>query len=121
MEGPPQLDADQWVDSYGDALFRFALARVGETLHVHLREPDVLDRVCRIALDELPCDWAALYLLDEADGSYRQRLPANPDTPHSQLLQIARAEAQHREATRLKRRLVRGLHRGNLADGPEGD
>ena len=30
MESPPQLDADQWVDSYGDALFRFARARVGE-------------------------------------------------------------------------------------------
>jgi polyphosphate kinase len=57
----------------------------------------------------------------QADGSYRQRRPADPDTPHSQLLQIARAEAQHREATRLKRRLVRGLHRGNLADGTEGD
>lgn len=29
MVQPPKLDADAWVDRYGDALFRFALARVG--------------------------------------------------------------------------------------------
>ncbi len=28
MDRPPQLDADAWVDRYGDALFRFARARV---------------------------------------------------------------------------------------------
>jgi polyphosphate kinase len=55
----------------------------------------------------------------QADGSYRQRLPADPDTPHSQVLQIARAEAEHREATRLKRRRVRGLQEGNLPTSPE--
>lgn len=28
MDRPPHLDADAWVDRYGDALFRFARARV---------------------------------------------------------------------------------------------
>jgi polyphosphate kinase len=55
------------------------------------------------------------------DGSYQQRIPAEPDTPHSQSLQIARAEAEHREATRLKRRMVRGLQQGNLDGGPDAD
>ena len=35
------------------------------------------------------------------------------------MLQIRRAEEQHREATRLKRRLVRGLMEGNLPLDPE--
>ena len=30
MVEAPKLDADTWVDRYGDALFRFALARVGD-------------------------------------------------------------------------------------------
>jgi polyphosphate kinase len=57
----------------------------------------------------------------QPDGSYRQRVPADPDTPHSQSLLIVRAEAEHREATRLKRRLVRGLQHGNLDGGPDAD
>ena len=28
MESAPQVDADRWVDDYGDSLFHFALARV---------------------------------------------------------------------------------------------
>jgi len=28
LEGTPKLNSDAWVDSYGDTLFRFALARV---------------------------------------------------------------------------------------------
>lgn len=28
MQGSPQLNADKWVDDYGDSLFHFALARV---------------------------------------------------------------------------------------------
>ncbi len=56
-----------------------------------------------------------------ADGSYAQRVPDDPETVGSQTLQIERAEAQHREATRLKRRLVRGLQGGNLPLGPEFD
>jgi signal transduction histidine kinase len=46
------------------------VARVGETLQTHLQAPDLWDRVCRIALEELPCDWAALSLLDDAEGRY---------------------------------------------------
>lgn len=57
----------------------------------------------------------------QADGSYRQRRPVDPDTPHSQQRQIQRAEDQFREATRLKKRLVRGLLQGNLPLPPEVD
>jgi RNA polymerase sigma-70 factor (TIGR02943 family) len=30
MEGAPKINADMWVDEYGDSLFHFALARVKE-------------------------------------------------------------------------------------------
>lgn len=30
MDRPPQINADDWVDQYGDGLFHFALARVGD-------------------------------------------------------------------------------------------
>ena len=47
----------------------------------------------------------------QPDGSYVQRATKKKG---NQQKFIERAEAQHREATRLKRRPVRGLQEGNL-------
>ncbi len=54
----------------------------------------------------------------QCDGSYIQRAPAKPNEPDSQALQIRRAEDQHRQATRLKRRLVRSVQEGALPERP---
>ncbi|MCI0436358.1 MAG: polyphosphate kinase 1 [Gemmatimonadetes bacterium] len=53
----------------------------------------------------------------QADGSYVQRRPESArEGRHSQQAMIEWAERQHREATRLKRRTVQGVGRGNLDD-----
>jgi polyphosphate kinase len=45
----------------------------------------------------------------QSDGSYRRRAQASAEDLHSQTAQIRRAEEQHWQATRLKRRRVRGV------------
>jgi polyphosphate kinase len=51
----------------------------------------------------------------QSDGSYVQRFPADPDEEvDSQESFMAWAESEHHQATRLKRRQVRGLQEGNL-------
>lgn len=47
-----------------------ALARVGEILHTHLRDPDMLEQVNRLALDVLSCDWSGTYLWDVERSAY---------------------------------------------------
>ena len=50
-----------------------ALARMSETLHAHLRDPAMLERSNRLALELLDCDWSATYLWDAAQDAFRLR------------------------------------------------
>jgi len=55
-----------------------ALAHVGETLHAHLHDPEMLARLCALAKEQLACDWSAVYLRDAATGSFRLRALTGP-------------------------------------------
>jgi signal transduction histidine kinase len=48
-----------------------ALVRVGETLSAHLDQPDMLERVNRLTLETMRCDWSATYLWDQRRDAFR--------------------------------------------------
>jgi signal transduction histidine kinase len=56
-----------------EARITTALARMGETLHSHLRDPGMLEHANRLALELLTCDWSATFLWDEGPAVYRLR------------------------------------------------
>ena len=42
-----------------------AIMHVGESLHAHLQQPDLLDLLTRLAAELLGCDWSGVYLWDD--------------------------------------------------------
>ncbi len=80
-----------------DAFFRAALlteeaevaaafASVAETLNVHLNAPDMLERVNRVAVDALACDWSATFVWDETRAAFRYAAAVGiPDVPRAEI------------------------------------
>lgn len=97
-------DPEYYIGS-ADAMRRNLESRV-EILTPVVR-PELRDEL-RFVLDAQLNDERAAWDM-QPDGSYIQRTPSKPDELDSQALQIRRAEEQHRQATRLKRRLVRSV------------
>ena len=60
----------QTVFQREEAEIAAALLRIGETLHTHLRDPDMLEHVNRLAREVLPCDWSGTYLWDTEKSAY---------------------------------------------------
>ena len=73
-----------------------------------------LQQQLRFVLDTLFQDRRQAWEM-HADGSYTQRMPDQESEEEGSHHRFMRwAESEHRKATRLKRRLVRGLQEGNL-------
>ena len=50
-----------------------ALLRVAQELDASLDRPDMLERVNRLSVDVLRCDWSSTFLWDERSGAFRLR------------------------------------------------
>jgi signal transduction histidine kinase len=67
-----------------------ALANAGESLSNHLGEPNVLERVNRLVVDLLGCDFSSLFLFDERRGVYR--LGSNVGSSPEVIAELAQLE-----------------------------
>ncbi len=47
------------------------LMRVGETLDAHLGRPDMLERVNRLVVESLGCEWSSIFVYDEGHQAFR--------------------------------------------------
>jgi signal transduction histidine kinase len=54
-----------------DAEIATRLVRITETLTAHLAAPDLLERVCRAAVEALDADWSAAWVLDDEGRIYQ--------------------------------------------------
>jgi PAS domain S-box-containing protein len=93
-----------------------ALLHVGQALGAHLDAPDVLDRVNRLAVEVLGCDWSSTYMWDERRQSFRLR--ANIGSPPEVV-----AEVEQIEFTADTFPLVTAVRRGTLValDGADAE
>jgi signal transduction histidine kinase len=57
--------------SLEDAVITDALLRLGQTLHAHLDDPNMLDHVNALAVEQLACDWSSTYLWDDQREAFR--------------------------------------------------
>ncbi len=108
---------EEYYIGSADAMRRNLKSRV-EVL-TPVERPELREEL-RFIIDAQLADQRAGWLM-QPDGSYLQRQPESPDHVDSHTAQIHRAEEQHREATRLKRRMVRSVQEGALPVGPELD
>lgn len=109
-------DEEYYIGS-ADAMRRNLKSRV--EILTPVERPELREEL-RFILDVQLDDQRAAWLM-QPDGSYVQRQPDSPDQIDSHTAQIQRAEEQHRQATRLKRRQVRSVQEGALPVGPELD
>jgi PAS domain S-box-containing protein len=64
------LAADLYAAQSEEAAVAAALARIGRVLIAELDQPVLLDRLCRLTVEELGCDMSYTYLLDKERGVY---------------------------------------------------
>ncbi len=79
-----------------------ALLRAGETLNANLRDPDVLERVARLAVEEMGCDWGATLVREGEGGCFALAAQSGLDGEGSRVLSPIRV------GTGIEARLERG-------------
>ena len=88
------------------------LVRVGETLHVHLDQADLLERVNGLAVDALRCDWSATFAWDDERAAYRLRAAVG-------LADAVLAELRELEMNPATLSVAPFLHPGELVEIPD--
>jgi signal transduction histidine kinase len=70
-----------------------ALAGAGHILNTHLNAPDLLERVNRLAVELLGCDWSLVFVRDEDQGGFHLASSVGVDPGY-----VERIQAEFRQA-----------------------